>query len=34
MAYSLPDDVDQRPFAVDGAGALGRRITPVLRRRR
>jgi 3-hydroxybutyryl-CoA dehydrogenase len=26
MAYSLPDDVDQRPVAIDGAGTLGRRI--------
>jgi 3-hydroxybutyryl-CoA dehydrogenase len=29
MAYSLPDDVDQRPVAVDGAGTLGRRIAAV-----
>ena len=29
MAYSLPDDVDQRPVAVDGAGTLGRRIATV-----
>jgi 3-hydroxybutyryl-CoA dehydrogenase len=29
MAYSLPNDVDQRPVAVDGAGTLGRRIATV-----
>jgi 3-hydroxybutyryl-CoA dehydrogenase len=29
MAYSLPDDVDQRPVTVDGAGTLGRRIAAV-----
>src|SRR3954452_8270331 len=29
MAYSLPDDVDQRPVAIDGAGTLGRRIAAV-----
>jgi 3-hydroxybutyryl-CoA dehydrogenase len=29
MAYSLPDDVDKRPVAVDGAGTLGRRIAAV-----
>jgi 3-hydroxybutyryl-CoA dehydrogenase len=29
MAYSLPDDVDERPVAVDGAGTLGRRIAAV-----
>jgi 3-hydroxybutyryl-CoA dehydrogenase len=29
MAYSIPDDVDQRPVAVDGAGTLGRRIAAV-----
>jgi 3-hydroxybutyryl-CoA dehydrogenase len=29
MAYSLPEDVDQRPVAVDGAGTLGRRIATV-----
>ncbi|MFN2570383.1 MAG: hypothetical protein ABR537_02045 [Gemmatimonadales bacterium] len=29
MAYTLPDDVDQRPVAIDGAGTLGRRIAAV-----
>lgn len=29
MAYSLPDDVDERPVAIDGAGTLGRRIASV-----
>jgi 3-hydroxybutyryl-CoA dehydrogenase len=29
MAYSLPDDVDQRPVTIDGAGTLGRRIATV-----
>ena len=29
MAYSFPDDVDQRPVAVVGAGTLGRRIAAV-----
>src|SRR3954465_2495015 len=29
MAYSLPDDVDQRPVAVAGAGTLGRLIATV-----
>ena len=29
MAYSLPDDVDQRPVVLDGAGTLGRRIATV-----
>jgi 3-hydroxybutyryl-CoA dehydrogenase len=29
MAYSLPDDVDQRPVTIDGAGTLGRRIAAV-----
>jgi 3-hydroxybutyryl-CoA dehydrogenase len=29
MAYTLPDDVDRRPVAVDGAGTLGRRIAAV-----
>jgi 3-hydroxybutyryl-CoA dehydrogenase len=29
MTYSLPDDVDRRPVAVDGAGTLGRRIATV-----
>jgi 3-hydroxybutyryl-CoA dehydrogenase len=29
MAYSLPDDVDRRPVAIDGAGTLGRRIAAV-----
>jgi 3-hydroxybutyryl-CoA dehydrogenase len=29
MAYSLPDNVDQRPVAVDGAGTLGRKIATV-----
>jgi 3-hydroxybutyryl-CoA dehydrogenase len=29
MAYSLPDDIDQRPVAIAGAGTLGRRIATV-----
>ncbi|MGH3424608.1 MAG: 3-hydroxyacyl-CoA dehydrogenase NAD-binding domain-containing protein, partial [Nocardioidaceae bacterium] len=29
MAYTLPDDVDDRPIAIDGAGTLGRRIAAV-----
>jgi 3-hydroxybutyryl-CoA dehydrogenase len=29
MAYSLPDDVDERPVTIDGAGTLGRRIAAV-----
>ena len=29
MAYTLPDDVDRRPVAIDGAGTLGRRIATV-----
>jgi 3-hydroxybutyryl-CoA dehydrogenase len=29
MSYTLPDDVDQRPVLIDGAGALGRRIASV-----
>ena len=29
MAYTVPDDVDQRPVAIDGAGTLGRRIATV-----
>jgi 3-hydroxybutyryl-CoA dehydrogenase len=29
MAYSLPDDVDQRPVMIDGVGTLGRRIATV-----
>src|SRR5438270_6121977 len=29
MAYTLPDDVDQCPVAIDGAGTLGRRIAAV-----
>jgi 3-hydroxybutyryl-CoA dehydrogenase len=29
MSYALPDDVDQRPIAIDGAGTLGRRIAAV-----
>jgi 3-hydroxybutyryl-CoA dehydrogenase len=29
MAYSLPEDVDQRPVTVVGAGTLGRRIATV-----
>jgi 3-hydroxybutyryl-CoA dehydrogenase len=29
MAYTLPDDVDRRPVAIDGAGTLGRRIAAV-----
>jgi 3-hydroxybutyryl-CoA dehydrogenase len=29
MAYSLPDDVNQRPVAVAGAGTLGRKIATV-----
>lgn len=29
MPYTLPDDVDHRPIAIDGAGTLGRRIASV-----
>jgi 3-hydroxybutyryl-CoA dehydrogenase len=29
MPYTLPNDVDQRPVAIDGAGTLGRRIAAV-----
>src|SRR3954454_8831646 len=29
MAYSLPEDVDQRPVTIAGAGTLGRRIATV-----
>ena len=29
MTYSLPDDIDQRPVAIAGAGTLGRRIATV-----
>jgi 3-hydroxybutyryl-CoA dehydrogenase len=29
MAYTLPNDVDDRPIAIDGAGTLGRRIATV-----
>ena len=29
MAYSLPDDLDQRPVTIDGVGTLGRRIATV-----
>jgi len=29
MPYTLPDDVDERPVAIDGAGTLGRRIASV-----
>jgi hypothetical protein len=29
MAYTLPEDVDRRPVAIDGAGTLGRRIAAV-----
>src|SRR5689334_19388580 len=29
MPYSLPDDADRRPVAIDGAGTLGRRIAAV-----
>ena len=29
MEYTLPDDVDQRPVAIVGAGTLGRRIAAV-----
>src|SRR4051812_23522017 len=29
MAFVLPDDVDQRPVTIDGAGTLGRRIAAV-----
>jgi 3-hydroxybutyryl-CoA dehydrogenase len=29
MAYTLPDDVDQRPVAIDGAGTLGSQIATV-----
>src|SRR6201991_5230025 len=30
MAYSLPDDIDQRPVTIVGAGTLGRLIATVL----
>ena len=26
MPYTLPEDVDQRPVAIDGAGTLGQRM--------
>lgn len=29
MAYTLPDDVDRRPVAIDGAGTLGRRLAAI-----
>ena len=29
MAYSLPEDVHERPVTIDGAGTLGRRIATV-----
>jgi 3-hydroxybutyryl-CoA dehydrogenase len=29
MAYSLPEDADRRPVAIDGAGTLGRKIAAV-----
>jgi 3-hydroxybutyryl-CoA dehydrogenase len=29
MPYTLPDDVDERPVVVDGAGTLGRRLAAV-----
>ena len=29
MAYRFPDDADQRPVAIDGAGTLGRRMAMV-----
>ena len=29
MAYTPPDNIDQRPIAIDGAGTLGRRIAAV-----
>lgn len=29
MAYALPEDVDRRPVAIDGAGTMGRRIAAV-----
>jgi 3-hydroxybutyryl-CoA dehydrogenase len=29
MAYTLPEDVDSRPIAIDGAGTLGRLIATV-----
>src|SRR5690242_11314461 len=29
MAFTLPDDVDRRPVAIDGAGTLGRRLAAV-----
>ena len=29
MAYTLPDDLDQRPVTIDGAGTLGRLIAAV-----
>jgi 3-hydroxybutyryl-CoA dehydrogenase len=29
MSHTLPDDIDQRPVLIDGAGTLGRRIASV-----
>jgi 3-hydroxybutyryl-CoA dehydrogenase len=29
VTYTLPDDVDRRPVAIDGAGTLGRRLAAV-----
>jgi 3-hydroxybutyryl-CoA dehydrogenase len=29
MVYTLPEDVEQRPVAINGAGTLGRRIATV-----
>jgi 3-hydroxybutyryl-CoA dehydrogenase len=29
MSYTLPNDVDDRPIAIDGTGVLGRRIASV-----
>jgi 3-hydroxybutyryl-CoA dehydrogenase len=29
MAYSLPEDVNERPVTIAGAGTLGRRIAAV-----
>ena len=26
MPYTLPEDIDQRPVAIDGAGMLGQRM--------
>jgi 3-hydroxyacyl-CoA dehydrogenase len=29
MPYTLPNDVDERPVVIDGAGTLGRRLAAV-----